>query len=261
MTDYTALSDADLCAGLQRETARACARQPFNAEFLRESMARRPHRATYDDLTPGHSHLLNIALWDALPQEARAGRIPNVPVPVPAASSSSEDDATISQFYLPSSPQDLPSGHHLVYFPLQRPIALLEPDGTDPAQSPGVPFVRRMWAGGALHFWRPQQLRLDGRRAVCVERLDTANLAVRGGPGCEKVFVDVVRRYGCVEGGGMGGNGAANDGVTDPETRLALENRVWADADLEERRTLVFLRARDGEEAGPAADERIIKCK
>ncbi|CAK7226028.1 hypothetical protein SBRCBS47491_006087 [Sporothrix bragantina] len=261
--EYSKLSDEDLNEGLQRETSESGARKPFNVEYLRESMARRPHRATYDFLSPGHSHLLNIALWDALPLEARAGNIPDSP------QSSASEETSISQFFMPSasapannSDHELPSGHHLVYFPLQRPISLLEPDGTDPAQSPGVPFVRRMWAGGALDFRRPQNMQLNGARAVCVERLDTPNMVMRGGWGREKIFVDVVRRYGA--------NVADLDpspSMTAPEKLLALENKVWDDADFEERRTLVFMRAKDDvpeEDAAeaakkPKAEERIIK--
>lgn len=93
----------------------------------------------------------------------------------------------------------LPQGHHLVYFPLQLPPSRLLPDGTDPAHCPGAPFVRRMWAGGELTWsdgWDRALLR-DGRRAVCVETVGPPN--IKGGaarPGDEKVFVDVVRRYG-----------------------------------------------------------------
>ncbi|CAK7221492.1 hypothetical protein SCUCBS95973_004518 [Sporothrix curviconia] len=263
-TDYGKLSDEDLSRGLQRETTQSRARKPFNVEYLRESMARRPHRATYDFLAPGHSHLLNIALWDALPREARAGSIPD------SAPSPPTKETPISQFFMPSvsapagdSSHELPSGHHLVYFPLQRPISLLEPDGTDPAQSPGAPFVRRMWAGGALDFRRPQNMKLDSGRAVCVERLDTPNMAVRGGWGREKIFVDVVRRYGASVA-----DLDPSPSVTEPAKLLALENKVWEDADFEERRTLVFMRAKDDvpeEDIAAAAtkkpqtEERIVK--
>ncbi|CAK7213189.1 hypothetical protein SEUCBS140593_001762 [Sporothrix eucalyptigena] len=256
-TDCSKLSDKDLNEGLQHETAESRAGKPFNVEYLRESMARRPHRATYDFLSPTHSHLLNIALWDALPREARAGNIPDSAV---------SEEASISQFFLPSAStsetHELPSGHHLVYFPLQRPISLLEPDGTDPNQSPNVPFVRRMWAGGALNFRKPQNMQLNGGRSVCVERLDTPNMVMRGGWGREKIFVDVVRRYGAIVA-----DLDLNPSVTEPSKLLGLENKVWEDCDFEERRTLVFMRAKDDvpeEDASapakkPKTEERIIK--
>ncbi|CAK7272423.1 hypothetical protein SEPCBS57363_005122 [Sporothrix epigloea] len=233
---YSKLTSQDLDEGFRREVEKSRAREPFDVEYLRETLARRPHRASYDYLTPGHSHLLNIALWDALPPEAGAGK--NLKQP--------QEEASFSRFLMPStsapagdSGNELPSGHHLVYFPLQRPISLLEPDGTDPAQSPGVPFVRRMWAGGALDFRKPQNLQLDGRRAVCVERLDAPNMVLRGSWGQEKIFVDVVRRYGAAVP-----NIDPSLCMTKPEQLLALENKGWEDADLEERRTLVFMRTK-----------------
>lgn len=42
----------------------------------------------------------------------------------------------------------VPFGHHLVYFPTQSKLSELLPDATEPLQSPGRPFDRRMWAGG-----------------------------------------------------------------------------------------------------------------
>lgn len=263
---YSKLTSQDLDEGLRREVEKSRSREPFDVEYLRESLARRPHQASYDYLTPGHSHLLNIALWDALPPEAQAGkslRQPQLSLP---------EEASFGQFLMPSasasaagdSGNELSSGHHLVYFPLQLPISLLEPDGTDPAQSPGVPFVRRMWAGGALDFRKPQNLQLDGRRAVCVERLDAPNMELHGGWGQEKIFVDVIRRYGATEP-----DIDPRLCMTKPEQLLALENKVWEDADLEERRTLVFMRTKaDLPERNamamaktPGTEERIIKCK
>ncbi|KAL1896178.1 hypothetical protein Sste5346_004921 [Sporothrix stenoceras] len=255
------LNDQDLNKGLAHETSLARASKPFDVEYLRESMARRPHRATYDHLSPTHSHLLNIALYDVLPRGAQAGAVPDkdlastllnpFALPVTKAAAGSLEDHT----------RVLPAGHHLVYYPLQRPISLLEPDGTDPNQSPGIPFVRRMWAGGSLHFQQPQQLVLDGQRTVCVEGLDTKNMVMRGGPGREKIFVDVVRRY---------GSGVANLDRTNAshEEVLEVEDAVWQAPALEERRTLVFMRAKDDVPEGTPKEttkpkpkeERVIKA-
>lgn len=259
---HTQLNDQDLNKGLVQETSLARASKPFDVEYLRKSMARRPHRATYDHLSPTHSHLLNIALYDVLPRGAQAGAVPD----------KDEASALLNPFALPVTKEAagtlddhtrvLPAGHHLVYYPLQRPISLLEPDGTDPNQSPGIPFVRRMWAGGSLHFQKPQQLVLDGQRTVCVEGLDTKNMVMRGGPGREKIFVDVVRRY---------GSGLANLDRTNAsqDQVLELEDAVWQAPALEERRTLVFMRAKDDvpedaskETAKPKPkpqEERVIK--
>ncbi|TWU73515.1 hypothetical protein ED733_002525 [Metarhizium rileyi] len=121
-----------------------------------------------------------------------------------------------------SPPTVLPQGHHLVYFPIQTAPSKLAPDGADPDHAPGLGFTRRMWAGGEVLFrkgWR-ERLLLDGRPWRCREEMGD----VRVGP--DKVFVDVWRRYGA----GLG----------------------W---DVEERRTLVFMR--DG--GLPAAPRRLIK--
>ncbi|CAK7274809.1 hypothetical protein SEPCBS119000_006362 [Sporothrix epigloea] len=260
----TRIEGFDLDKGLQREVEKSHAHEPFDIEYLRESLARRPRQATYDYLTPGHSHLLNIALWDALPPEARAGNMTS------QRKMSASKEASACRFLMPSASMgdddggrhDLPSGHHLVYFPLQRPISLLEPDGTDPAQSPGSPFVRRMWAGGALDFRGSQNMQLDGGRAVCVERLDTQNMVLRGGWGREKIFIDVIRRYGAKVA-----DIDPSSCTTTPERLLALENKVWENADLEERRTLVFMRAKDDVPGGdvsvtaktPSIQDRIIR--
>ncbi|EFX03042.1 hypothetical protein CMQ_2971 [Grosmannia clavigera kw1407] len=89
--------------------------------------------------------------------------------------------------------------------------------------SPGSPFDRRMWAGGSVRFDGFESLVLDGRRAVCVERL--GHIKASGSPGAEKIFVDVWRRYGLVD-----------PAAADPEAA------VEASPAVEERRTLVFIR-------------------
>ncbi|ERS98055.1 hypothetical protein HMPREF1624_04833 [Sporothrix schenckii ATCC 58251] len=254
---YTQLNDDQLNKGLRHETSLSAAGKPFDVEYLRESMARRPHRATYDHLSPTHSHLLNIALYDVLPRSAQAGAIPDFqkaaskelvnPFALPVTKSATGTAADHERI--------LPAGHHLVYYPLQRPISLLEPDGTDPAQSPGPPFVRRMWAGGSLHFLKPHQLALNGQRTVCVEGLDTKNMVMRGEAGREKIFVDVVRRYGTAD--------TNSSAPLSPDQVLELEDGVWKDPALEERRTLVFLRAKNdnASHGGHAAIEAEAKAR
>ncbi|KAF4458874.1 mesaconyl-C4 hydratase [Fusarium albosuccineum] len=131
-----------------------------------------------------------------------------------------------------SPPTPLPQGHHLVYFPIQLAPSQLIPDGADPDHSPGSPFTRRVWAGGEVTFsktWR--DMRLDARPAVCREKVEDVSL--RGRDGEEKVFVDVWRRY------GVG--------------HEVEQRREW---DIEERRTLVFMREEEGSSPSPA---RLIK--
>ena len=95
-----------------------------------------------------------------------------------------------------SHPSALPQGHHLIYFSPQVPSSKLLPDGTDPLQSPGEPFVRRMWAGGTLLFNNHlrDQPELDNRRAYCREHIP--KVLVKGAEGDEKVFVNIERQIG-----------------------------------------------------------------
>lgn len=56
-------------------------------------------------------------------------------------------------FRLPPAGGVLPQGHHLVYFPTAAVHeSCLAPDGTEAMFSPGDPFTRRMWAGGAIEW-------------------------------------------------------------------------------------------------------------
>lgn len=166
-----------------------------------------PPKIIPDYLTPMPSHLLTTTINDLL---------------YPSPSSS----------IISSPPKILPQGHHLVYFPIQLPPSRLIPDGADPDHSPGLPYIRRVWAGGEVMF-RGEEMKLDARPVVCREKIEDVNL--RGREGEEKVFVDVWRKYG---------------------TGHEVEGRQeW---DIEERRTLVFMR----EEKEPAElPTRLLKCE
>ncbi|CVK94331.1 uncharacterized protein FPRN_10268 [Fusarium proliferatum] len=131
-----------------------------------------------------------------------------------------------------SPPRALPQGHHLVYFPIQLPPSRLIPDGADPDHSPGPPYTRRVWAGGEVVF-RGDEMKLDARPAICKESIEDVTL--RGKEGEEKVFVDVWRKY---------GTGHEIDGRTE-----------W---DIEERRTLVFMRDEE-RSASPPSPPRLLK--
>ncbi|KAF5692640.1 mesaconyl-C4 hydratase [Fusarium denticulatum] len=129
-----------------------------------------------------------------------------------------------------SPPRALPQGHHLVYFPIQLPPSRLIPDGADPDHSPGPPYTRRVWAGGEVIF-RGDEMKLDARPAICKETIEDVTL--RGKEGEDKVFVDVWRKYG---------------------TGHEIEGRTeW---DIEERRTLVFMRDEEGSASSPS---RLLK--
>ena len=119
-------------------------------------------------------------------------------------------DATLSDFLPPSSLSPFPEpprrrkngqvallrpGHHLVYFPPGYALSSLLPDGTDPEQSPGGPYVRRMWAGGRIQFFplRSPKIRLNGNKSTCLERISDA--VAKGREGDEKIFVTIERRF------------------------------------------------------------------
>jgi len=134
---------------------------------------------------------------------------------------------------------------------------MLLPDGTDPLQSPGGPFVRRMWAGGAVRFSNNPhtQLHLDGARAVCLESIK--DVAIKGAPGSEKVFVGIERRIGVTT--------SEDEPEESIRTRLL---RATADDDDDfaagavgviERRNIVFMRARSRAQA--AADMQQARTK
>ncbi|KAG8165722.1 hypothetical protein KVR01_004274 [Diaporthe batatas] len=238
---------------------------------LRYELLSRPPKCYYDYLTPTSSHLLSVTLADQLlpaqqhdlPPGAGDGR------PYPPPRSSDLDHWSLPKVHRnhgaePAHP--LPQGHHLVYFPPTHPSSALLPDGTDADHWPGPPFTRRLWAGGSLSFaqgWESRLL-LDKRRAACVERVEDVRLhwarsgaTEQGGgeavgdhhPVGDKVFVDVVRRYGPV--------GADEDAVDTPE----VVRRIEGAPAVVERRTLVFLTGRADEGASSRGRSRSAKPK
>lgn len=128
----------------------------------------------------------------------------------------------------------MPPGHHLVYFPPQVTISELLPDGTDILHTPGEPFNRRLWAGGKITFPQlsgdPDNLMLNGQRAVCVENID--NVEVRGSEGDEKILVTIDRRFTPVH-------------EHEDETQIRARIASSAGQVLVEKRTLFFMRDLD----------------
>lgn len=128
-------------------------------------------------MSPTNSTLLSIALADFVPESCQP----------PAWRAGARGVEGVGP-----GADELPPGHHLVYFPLQKTASALCRDGTDPLHSPDGPFVRRMWAGGSVEF-RDDDFRLDSQPVVCRECID--DVAVKGPEGQEKIFVDVLREY------------------------------------------------------------------
>ncbi|KAH6684474.1 hypothetical protein B0J14DRAFT_612484 [Halenospora varia] len=138
----------------------------------------------YDYLSPTQSHLLNISLAGFLPESCYPPGFSKSKLELPFANARDGTKAA-----------PLPAGHHLVYFPPQVLSSDLLPDGTDPVQSPGPPYVRRMWAGGSIYFPRHDDaLLLDASRAVCREKI--IDVTVKGEGEKEKVFVEIERKIG-----------------------------------------------------------------
>lgn len=137
------------------------------------------------------------------------------------------------------------------------------PDGTNPDQSPGEPFVRRMWAGGRVSYSHSNPLVLDGSRAVCAEFI--RSVTVKGGEGKEKLFVGVERRMARASAEAQRDiTRAVEADAAGAQAQADLEHRVrqrlWRDEESDfgpcsvvEARNIVFMRARTKEEA--AAEE------
>ena len=188
-----------------------------NYEHLQTELPARPKVVLYDDITPLNTHRLNISLASFVPESW-------VPQGI--------------QLPEPDSSKFLPPAHHLLYFNSAYPENQLLADGTDPNQSPGPPFIRRMWAGGYVR-WNPERaISVDSSRYACVEGI--RDVIIKGKPGEEKVFVGIERRFGPVEKG---------------ETESLVRERLWEENEddfgvsrLIERRNIVFMHERTPEE-------------
>ncbi|KZP00459.1 hypothetical protein CALVIDRAFT_533465 [Calocera viscosa TUFC12733] len=62
-------------------------------------------------------------------------------------------------------------GHHLVLFPPLAAESQLNPDGTEPAFTPPLPWSRRMWAGGEMTWLPHNELRI-GDAVSCESVVD-----------------------------------------------------------------------------------------
>jgi len=118
----------------------------------------------------------------------------------------------------------LPPGYHLAYFPNPTRLSTLLPDGTDPTQSPGPPFNRRMWAGGQMTF-STDRIRLVGRPCHCTEKI--TDVQIKGQGVDQKIFVQVARNV---------FPGRLPD---DPEEQKTTKGDIKSV--VEEFRTLVFM--------------------
>ncbi|KAI9854858.1 MAG: hypothetical protein M1824_006548 [Vezdaea acicularis] len=206
------------------------------ASQLSTELLQRPLPILRDTLSPTPSYLLSKTLCSFLPTSAPR-RLPLFPTEQPP----------------------LPPGHHLVYFPPPLSLDSLLPDSTDPATSPGPSWTRRLWAGGSIRFHPPSRgVRADGRRVVMVERI--VDVRVKGGAeqggrdGEEKVFVTIDRQM---------LPWSWKTGTKDSTIRSIVQAGLRSNI-LEERRELVFMRAKaahsQGEVEGRGGVRRPVKA-
>lgn len=200
---------------------------------IKENLLSRPPNIIKDSLDPENSKILNSILSSILPIEVTK-RIGNVRIP-----------GLRSKHW-----HFFPQGHHLVYFPPGIPRSQLLFDGTDTLHYPGDPFIHRMWAGGSVTFNNTDPLfeRSYERRheqqgilhpATCVEKIQ--NVEVKGLPKKEKMFVEIERH--------IRGRTLVTERKLDEEPFSILETR-----------TLVFMRAKDGDEiASQSTMDRFVK--
>ncbi|KAK5109519.1 hypothetical protein LTR62_006971 [Meristemomyces frigidus] len=208
------------------------ARWQSSFAHLEKEMKERKIQPIFDDLTPQSSYRLNTTLADFLPSVAPPSVLPPT-----------------------SPPQTLPVPHHLIYFEPTKPQSHMLPDGTNPDQSPGAPFVRRMWAGGHVLYNHSNPLLLDSTRAVCAEFIRSVTL--KGLPGAERLFVRIERRLARATPAELHLLAAAQTSAEEKETlEHRVRQRLWRDNDTDfgpcsilENRNIVFMRARSAEEA------------
>lgn len=144
---------------------------------------------------------------------------------------------TLSQWH----PGHVPVSSVLSRFNPSVPDEKLLPDGTDPGHSPGDPWSRRMWAGGAVRLNPYIKHATDSpfsptQKLLCHERIKDVQLR---GTGVEaKIIVTIERSY-CTAY-------PSEDTSDDPAVESIPED--WKDVVMKEDRDLVFLKAKTAAE-------------
>lgn len=201
-------------------------------------MLRSPPLLAWDVMSPTNSNLLDILLSDFIPSACQPWQAHTRGRPA-----SSRPDLSC---------RNLPLGHHLVYFPLQKPTSALMKDGTDPFPCPGHPFVQRLWAGGNIDFSRgPDEVRLDCTPAVCIETIEDVRFQQAVGKKGGVVLVDVQRLY-MTEASYKASIGPQIESQPDaafPQAPLDISG-----TGIRETRTLAFLQQPDADQVARATD-------
>ena len=124
-------------------------------------------------------------------------------------------------------------------------------DGTDPLHSPGKPWPRRMWAGGAVRVNPHLDLESETpfllkQMVSCVERIKDVRLL--GSDDDSKIVVTVERSY---SPHGTSRDAAKIKKEDEMQTQTAPEENTpedWSNAWVKEERNLVFLKAKTAAE-------------
>lgn len=207
---------------------------PINSTFclleMHSTLVMKRAAASFAPITPCLSlngcifkrHSSDLSELKAEMTARKLGAIPDVLTVIPTRLL----NATLADFlpnHFVGRPAILPYGYHLVHFPPAIRSSKLLPDGTDPQQSPGGLFTRRMWAGGDISFGKSGKF--DNSPIHCLERI--TNVQFRGLEENQKIFVNIERSVFPGEK-----PGASRD-----------ESGSWTRGLLKETRTLVFMRS------------------
>ena len=153
----------------------------------------------------------------------------------------------------------VPFGHHLIWFnPAVRTTELL-PDGTDASQSPGGPWVRRMWAGGSIQLKADDYF--DAYRGYTLDTVmegteHIKHVRLHGEGDTAKIFVTIERRFARLDTlentlkatiSSLRNRGAASK-IRRHFAQQVRSDEGWGDAILKEERNLVFFKERTAAE-------------
>ncbi|KAL8908434.1 MAG: hypothetical protein Q9171_005453 [Xanthocarpia ochracea] len=133
---------------------------------LKKEMTSRKFPVLYDDCSKIRSDLLDATLHDVLPRQEQS---------------------------IEKTRRWMPQPYHLVYFHPATRLSSLFPDGTDHLHSPGIPFNRRMWAGGDITFDDHLPFK-DFAILRCNESIN--DVEIKGDKGNEKIFITIERKIG-----------------------------------------------------------------
>jgi len=167
-----------------------------------------------------------------------------------------------------TDPAIAPLTRLLTRFNAQLPSSKLLSDGTDPLHSPGGPWERRMWAGGAVRFnpsFRSgsEEVMEPWKRVTCFERIKDVRLQ---GTGIEaKIFVTIERSFGHTQGPKAGAKRRSKDFVHAGDSQQVGHDDDWGVTMLKEERNLVFLKPKTAAElvalkSGQLLVPRYLKC-